>query len=101
MKKIFHLSKLKKHFYYVSADSGYFTSPILLNTVNGAGEGTPEYNYNSDIRSVRSTVERTFGVQSNQWRCISRSRKLCYQPKKVSKFIKASAVLHNFRLLRG
>lgn len=85
----------------ISGDGGYTLSPILLTPIANPVEGSPEAAFNNELLRVRCKVEQTFGILSNMWRSISRSRKLYYDPFKVAKIVVACAVLHNFRKLNG
>lgn len=84
-----------------AGDSGYSPSPIMLTPVLNAPPGSREEIYTNEHTSTRCKVEQTFGIFTNSWMAIKRARKLFYKPEKVAKIIKASAVLHNFRLLNG
>lgn len=82
-------------------DSGYTLSPILLTPFANPVAGSPQAKFNDALRKTRCNIEQCFGILSNVFRCISRSRKLCYKPKKVAKFVTVCAILHNFRKLHG
>lgn len=59
---------------------------------------TPRFQYNEDLCSARSCVERLFGVWKSVFRCLSAQRRLMYEPEMAGKIVNACAVLHNIRI---
>ena len=68
-------------------------TPIL-----DAADGTPSYKYNAVHGKTRVTIENTFGLLKNRWRCLCKDRTLHYTPEKCAKIITACCVLHNLAM---
>lgn len=79
-------------------DDGYGLEPWLLTPLKHEIPGSPRYQYNEDLCSSRSCVERFFGVWKAVFRCLSAQRKLIYEPDMAGKIANACAVLHNIRI---
>lgn len=87
--------------YYIVADSGYTSSPILLTPIRNAVPGTPNGLYSTDLCGTRCRIEITFGHWTNKFKCASRSRVMYYEVRKAARIILSSAVLHNYIKLNG
>lgn len=72
-----------------------------MTPIADAVPGTPEFRYNSAHRRARNTVERTFGVLKNVFRCLLKDRVLHYTPMKSANIIYSCSILHNMRRERG
>lgn len=79
-------------------DDGYGLEPWLFTPLKHEMPGTPRYQYNEELCSARSCVERLFGVWKAVFRCLSAQRKLIYDPDMAGKIVNACAVLHNMRI---
>lgn len=62
---------------------------------------SPEWAYTREHVKTRCNIEQNFGRCTAVWRIVKRERMMRYTPKKASKIITATAVLHNFRLFNG
>lgn len=82
------------------ADTGYNVSNIVLTKVKPVKPGSPEADYNSLMGHTRSLVEQTFGQWLNKWRAIGKEERLHYTPEKARDIVVATAVLHNFEILK-
>lgn len=79
-------------------DDGYPLEPWLMTPLKNERPGTPRAQYNDNLCSARSIIERLFGVLKAEFRCLSSQRKLMYEPGLAGKIVNACAVLHNMRL---
>lgn len=79
-------------------DDGYGLEPWLFTPLKHERPGTPRYQYNEDLCSARSCIERLFGVWKAVFRCLSAQRRLMYNPDMAGKIVNACAVLHNMRI---
>lgn len=83
---------------FYAGDSGYPLEPWLLTPVPGHNHSAAERRYNMVHSSMRSVVERCFGVLKHRFRCLQKHRTLQYQPNVATSIIEACAVLHNICL---
>lgn len=63
--------------------------------------GTPEDHFNNVHMSARNTIERTFGVLKQRFRCLLKHRVLHYAPPKAASIINACVILHNIAINEG
>ncbi|XP_025157887.1 putative nuclease HARBI1 [Harpegnathos saltator] len=79
-------------------DDGYGLEPWLMTPLKYEQPGTPCFNYNEELCSTRSCIERLFGVLKSEFRCLSAQRQLMYEPGLAGRIVNACAVLHNMRI---
>ena len=65
-----------KHF---SADSGYYSSSILLVHRVDAPASSPEFRFLQCLTHTRVNVEQMYGRIKNVWQCLKKVMTLCYQ----------------------
>lgn len=82
--------------YYLLGDSGYPLRPWLMVPFEGnPPENTPEFIYNHQFKSIRSSIERCNGVLKKRFRCLLKDRVLNYDPGTAGKIVNACVILHN------
>lgn len=81
-----------------TGDDSYSLEPWLMTPLKHEIPGTPRFQYNEDLCSARSCVERLFSVWKSVFRCLSEQRRLMYEPGMTGKIVNACAVLHNIQV---
>lgn len=86
--------------YHLIDDSAYPLLQILMKPYQDNGHLTIEKTtFNTKLSSVRSIIERAFGLLKNKFRRLKNLE--VHQPETASKVVMASCVLHNFILMQG
>lgn len=83
---------------YNLGDAGYPLEPWLLVPYDNPVAGAPEDHFNNAHMSARNTIERTFGVLKQRFRCLLKHRVLHYTPPKAASIINACVILHNIAI---
>lgn len=77
-------------------DSGYPLEKWLIVPFKEPTE--PEKIFNNKHAKARNPIERCNGVLKGVFRCLTKERKLRYEPSKVIKIVNVCCALHNIRL---
>ncbi|XP_064469115.1 cubilin-like isoform X2 [Ornithodoros turicata] len=81
---------------FILGDSGYPLEPWLIVPVPGSHpRDSPAARFNIAHASLRSIVERCFGVLKQRFRCLHKHHSLYYRPQIAGTIVAACAVLHN------
>ncbi|XP_025160770.1 putative nuclease HARBI1 isoform X2 [Harpegnathos saltator] len=83
---------------WLIGDDGYGLEPWLMTPLKHEQPGTPRFNYNEELCSTRSCIERLTGVLKSEFRCLSAQKQLMYEPGLAGRIVNACAVLHNMRI---
>ncbi|XP_055704159.1 putative nuclease HARBI1 [Phlebotomus papatasi] len=84
---------------FLLGDKAYGLTPWLLTPLRG-NLSRQEKAYNKWHRTARLSIERTFGILKNRYRCLNgKERALRYNPEIASYIVASCCVLHNLSVI--